>query len=85
MRLFIKIILNVSLCSISTSSLFAVISGKEVYNKSCMACHGANGGGMPGPNGGPNLTILKKIMLTNKCMRSWMELEKVLAARQWQA
>ena len=25
-----------------------------------MACHGANGGGMPGPNGGPNLTILKK-------------------------
>ena len=34
--------------------------GKEIYTKSCAACHAPNGGGIPGAAGGPNLTILKK-------------------------
>ncbi|MDD7987134.1 c-type cytochrome [Lentisphaera marina] len=53
--------LAIALCfTFSIPLLGAPNKGKEIYTKSCLACHAPNGGGIPGPAGGPNLTILKK-------------------------
>jgi cytochrome c553 len=46
--------------SLSQALVASPNKGKEIYTKSCVACHAPNGGGIPGAAGGPNLTILKK-------------------------
>ena len=42
------------------STTYAEKTGKEAYEVSCLACHGANGAGGKESGQGPNLTILKE-------------------------